>query len=31
MTLISAGDLASLRGALAIVTHDLIRIRRSPP
>jgi predicted nuclease of predicted toxin-antitoxin system len=31
MTLISAGDLDSLGGALAIVTHHLIRIRRPPP
>ncbi len=31
MTLIAAGDLDGLGGALAIVTHDLIRIRRSPP
>ena len=31
MTLISAGDLDSLGGALAIVTHDLIRFRRSAP
>jgi hypothetical protein len=31
MTLIFAGDLDSLGGALAIVTHHLIRIRRPPP
>ena len=30
-TLLSAGELDGLRGALAIVTHDLIRIRRTPP
>jgi len=31
MTLLLADHLDNLAGALAIVTHDLIRIRRSPP